>query len=168
MAEGAKQLGAVDVSGLSSGDIEIEHVRKKLAPDFVPTFKSLSSVMVAQETKLQIKEARQSISTRILHQSLVHSINPIPLSLQQRPRLRSFYSSQRTPDQPSHPADPKWSGSSTASQDEEATKKLLFNLLSDTMTMLESDFRKITWQKSGLKVEIAQTYLLLIHHNLTF
>jgi hypothetical protein len=152
--EGAKQLGAVDASGLSSGDIEIEHVRKKLAPDFVPTFKSLSSVMVAQETKLQIKEARQAcqISQPVSSQLQTDTTLPPTAPSAELPVEPS------TPDQPSHPVDPKWSGSSTASQDEEATKKLLFNLLSDTMTMLESDFRKIIWQRSGLNVELAQTY----------
>ena len=59
MEEGARQLGAVDASALSGGDIEIEDVRKKLAPDFVHTFESLSRTMVAQETKLQAKEATQ-------------------------------------------------------------------------------------------------------------
>ena len=62
------------------------------------------------------------------------------------------------PDQPTHPRDPKWSGSSSESQDEEATKKLLLDLLSDTMRLLKSDFRRIGWQKSGLNVELVQTY----------
>lgn len=51
MGEDARQLGGVDASAPSGGDIEIEDVRR-LAPDFVTTFKSLSRIMVAQESKL--------------------------------------------------------------------------------------------------------------------
>lgn len=153
-----RQLGAVDASALSGGDIEIEDVRKKLAPDFVTTFKSLSRTMVAQETKLQAKEGRRTsqLSSQTLSsnsQNLLDTISPSDTV-----STADLLSEPKTPDQLTHPRDPQWSGSSTASKDEEATKKLLFNMLSDTMTILESDFRKILWQKSRLRVELAQTY----------
>jgi hypothetical protein len=152
-------LGAVDASALRSGDIKIEHIRKRFAPDFAHTFESLFGVMVAQEMKLRAKEASQTSqhdSQSVL--SSQHQLSTPPPSC-----IVSSDNSlpqPSTPDQPTHPRDPKWSGSSTASQDEEATKRLLYHLLSDTMMMLESDFREITWQKSGINVELAHTYSL--------
>ena len=62
-----------------------------------------------------------------------------------------------TPDQPTHPSNPDFTGSSTASKDEENTKKLLFDLLRDTMSVLEEDFRNLAWQRSGYWVELSQT-----------
>ena len=59
VSEGAKQLGAVDMNDLCSGDIDIDEVRKEFAPDFVQTFKSLVTIMENQETKLRIKEAKE-------------------------------------------------------------------------------------------------------------
>ena len=43
------------------------------------------------------------------------------------------------------------------SKDEENTKKLLFQLLLNTLSILESQFRMPDWQQSGYKVEICQT-----------
>ena len=150
--EGGRQLAAVDANALRCGDIDIDDVSNRLAPKFIHTFKSLYNVMVAQETKLRIKQAKQASQFDTTQISTSTDI-----SQNQSPSIPSS-NEPRTPDQPTHPSDPKWSGSSTSSQDEEATKKLLYSMLSDTMTILESDFRKIQWQRSGLKVEILQTY----------
>ena len=55
-----RQLGAVDMDDLRNGDIDIDDVSESLAPKFASTFKSLFNVMTVQETKLQMKEAKQA------------------------------------------------------------------------------------------------------------
>lgn len=139
------------MNALSVGEIEIDDVSDTLAPKFAHTFKSLLSVMEARETKLRIKEAKGT--SKSSNQSVSTESNaPQPID------SSTLHVEPRTPDEPTHPSNPKWSGSSSASQDEEATKKLLSLLLSETMTILGADFRKIKWQRSGLRVELAQTY----------
>ena len=130
---------------LSGGDIDIDDVSHHLTPKFVHTFTSLLNVMEAQETKLRSRQAEQasrlssqpnpaSLSINTLHvdgDSISTADATLPLS---EPRTL-----------PTHPSDSNLSGCSIVSKDEEATKKLLSNLLSDTMLMLESDFRRIKW-----------------------
>jgi hypothetical protein len=158
VAEGVKQLGSVDVSALSAGVINIQHIRKNLAPDFVPTFKSLYNITCVQETALQRKEAKRA--AHFAHQS-ISSSSVQPTTPVSKHDILTPLTEPTTPDQPTHPEDPKWSGSSTASQDEEATKKLISDFLSDTMTILESEFQTIYWQRSGRQVELLQTFFPL-------
>jgi hypothetical protein len=149
------------MNDLCSGDIDIDEVGEELAPKFVQTFKSLLTIMENQETKLRMNEAKER--SQLSHQSVSSSTrtdetrrSPEVASSNTKSSVDTS-SEPRTPDQPTHPSNPKWSGSSAASQDEEATKMLLALLLSETMTILEADFRRVHWQKSGLKVELAQT-----------
>jgi len=126
IAKGAKQLGAVDMNDLCSGDIDIDEVGTEFAPKFVQTFKSLLTIMENQETKLRMKESKEK--SQVTSQSVSSSTNTH--TIQPTPNVRTTSSTDtlsepRTPDQPTHPSNPKWSGSSAASQDEEATKKLL-------------------------------------------
>ena len=80
-------------------------------------------------------------------------------------RARSTTESQslppepKTPDQPTHPTDPNFTGASVESQDEENTKMLLRQFLLNTLSVLEAEFRNITWQRSGYIVELNQTFL---------
>ena len=140
------------MNDLCSGDIDIDEVRRDFAPDFVQTFKSLLSIMENQETKLLMKQT--DVEPQLCSQSAEGSMDEVRSTKDST----DPYSEPRTPDQLTQPSNPKWSGSSAASQDEEATKKLLSRLLSETMTILEADFRSLLWQKSGLKVELAETY----------
>jgi hypothetical protein len=157
------------MNDLCSDDINIDDVRRRYAPDFVQTFKYLLAVMENQEAKIRMKEAKEL--SQINSQSVSSSVSTDAL----RPEVASpttqlsadTFSEPRTPDQPTRPSNPNWSGSSAASQDEEATKKLLSLLLSETITILESEFRRIRWQKSGLKVELAQTLSLIFTPELT-
>lgn len=126
--------------------------------------KSLVTIVENQETKLRIKEAKewsllnsQSVSSSTSTDIIRHGV-----ASSKTKSSSDTFSEPRTPDQPTHPSNLKWSGSSTASQDEEATKMLLSLLLSETMTILETDFRRMHWQKSWLKVELAQTLHLLL------
>jgi hypothetical protein len=164
VAEGAKQLGAVDMNDLCSGDIDIDDVRKEFAPYFVQTFKSLLTVMENQETKLRMKEEkeRSQLYSQSVSSSTTTDAVPPGVASSRTKSSADILSEPRTPDQPTHPSNPKWSGSSTASQDEEATKMLLSLFLSETMTILEADFRRVHWQKSGLRVELAQTLPLYL------
>ena len=73
-----------------------------------------------------------------------------------RPRQLSL---PTTPDQPTHPSDPNWSGGTEESKDEENTKAMLHEVLTDTMNFLESDFTRIHWQRSGHRVELFHSYL---------
>ena len=131
--KGARQLGAVDMNDLCSGDIDIDEVRKEFAPDFVQTFNSLLTIMENQETKLRMKEAK--VESQLSSQSFSSSTNTDTILssaevASSRTKSSADTSSEpRTPDQPTHPSNPKWSGSSAASQDEEATKQLLSSLL---------------------------------------
>ena len=66
--------------------------------------------------------------------------------------------SPKTPDQPTHPTDPSFSGTSNESKDEEYTKVLVSHFLGDTMSVLRSGFTRITWQQSGNRVQLCQTF----------
>jgi hypothetical protein len=155
------------MNALSGGDIDIDDVSHYLAPKFVHTFTSLLNVMEAQETELRNKQAEQASRLNSQLNRASSSITSPRFIVDSMSTASATFSlsEPRTPDQPIHPSDPKWNGSSTASKDEEATKKLLSNLLSDTMLILESDFRRIQWQQSGLKVELVPTCFL--HYTLT-
>lgn len=157
---------------LNNGVIRIVDVRKRLAPDFLGTFKSLLNVMAIQETKERaklIKEASQASSFPTssgaalkrggASQSPTFSAKRIRTSISPSPLPEP-----RTPDQPTYPADPDYTGDSSlsiASKDEENTKKLLHAFLSDVMSVLEGEFSEITWHRSGSIVELSDTYLLV-------
>lgn len=146
----------------------MDHVRGKLARDFVATFRSLLNVMSVQEIKeraKQDKEAKQldsqpmssgstSTTRKRPPQSPVSSAPKRTKATKDSPSPRS---EPKTPDQPTHPSDPNFTGASIESKDEENTKQLLSQLLMDTLNILEADFRTITWHKSGHFVELSQT-----------
>lgn len=170
VAEGARQLAAVDMADLNSGVIDIDDVRKKLAPDFLATFSSLLSVMAIQEVKERAKQAKQDKqdnrvdsqmsfgSTTSLKRPLESPDSSAPKRTKTASNAPSPASEPKTPDQPTHPSDPNFTGTSIESKDEEHTKKLLSLLLMNTMSILEADFRRITWLRSGYKVELNQTF----------
>jgi hypothetical protein len=155
------------MADLNKGTIDMKEVRKKLAPDFVATFRSLLSVMSIQEIKEREKRAKEESqsSSQVLSGSTSGSVKrPPPSPLSSAPkRIKSSGDSPtpspepRTPDQPTHPSDPDLTGESIESKDEENTKKLLFQFLMDTLSVLEDDFQRIAWQRSGCRVELNQT-----------
>ena len=160
----------VEMSDLNSGVIDIDDVSNTIAPKFTAMFTSLLSVMEIQEIKERAKEAKRANQASFLPESSGTTIiglkRPADASAtaipSKRPKARSSTPSPRpeprTPDQPSHPSNPDFTGGSTESKDEENTKKLLFDVLRNTMSMLEADFRRITWQRSGYRVELSQTF----------
>jgi hypothetical protein len=172
VAEGSRQLAAVDMNDLNSGVIDIDHVRKRLAPDFLGTFSSVLAVMSIQEIKERAKFAKQASQpdSQVTSSQLTTTSRkrppPSPTSSSSK-RIKSTAdtpsprSEPKTPDQPTHPSDPNFTGASIESKDEENTKKLLCMLLMNIMSVLEAEFRRITWQRSGYRVELNQTYFSL-------
>src|SRR6266496_1656408 len=161
VTEGARQLAAVDMSQLTSGAIEIEVVSNKLAPKFTSTFRSLLNVISIQEMKQCAKEMRkansQHMSSGMSSSTMKRAaeVSPPVQTVQPRKRSRgdnrspSPLSNPKTPDQPTHPSNPNWTGGTEESKDEENTKALLKQVVTDSMSVLELDFRKIFWQRSG-------------------
>jgi len=157
---------------LNSGVIDIDDVSNTIAPKFTAMFTSLLSVMEIQELKERAKEAKRASQASSLPASsdttIIRLKRPADSSAtvipSKRPKAGSSTPSPhpepRTPDRPTHPSNPDFTGDSTESKDEENTKKLLFDVLRNTMSMLEADFRRITWQRSGYRVELSQTFIL--------
>jgi len=162
-----KQLTAVDVELLDSGDID-DYDMKELAPDFKQSFGTLSVLMTGKERKEKSK-GTGSTGTPAL---------PSPKTGQKRTRPVSLTSSSKrpkgeydvelpdeptTPDQPTKPFDPKFSADSSKteeSQTEESTKGLLALFMAETLDALHREFAYIYWQTSGYKVHIFKTYIL--------
>lgn len=171
VGEGARQMAAVEMTDLNDGAIKMGDVKRRLAPDFLATFRSLLSVMSIQEIKERAKQANQesqSGSHPVSSGSTITTRKRPPNSPISSAPKRAKYPGDspspqpepKTPDQPTHGADPDFtgaSGASTESKDEESTKKLMFHLLMDTLSVFEDDFLRITWQRSGYLVEVNQT-----------
>lgn len=166
VAEGARQLSAVEMNDLNSGAVEMDYVRKKLAPDFLATFQSILDVMSIQEMKQRAKQLRQahsipvssgtsSTSTKRTAEDSV-AANPLKRTRADGPSP-SQISEPRTPDQPTHPSNSNWTGGTEESKDEENTKALLKEILTDSMNVLEIDFKKLRWQRSGYRVFLFHT-----------
>ncbi len=165
--EGARQLASVEIDAFKNGVVEIGDIRRRLAPDFVGTFRLLLNVMSIQETKQRAKELRKSSS---LPSSLDPSSTAIKRSMEdvssKNPTKRTRTAGQsplplsepKTPDQPTHPRDPTWMGSTSESKEEENTKALLKQILTDSMVFLDVEFSRLLWQRSGHKVDIFHTY----------
>jgi hypothetical protein len=131
--EGIRQLSAIEMDDLNSGVFRKDNI-KRVAPEFQGTYKALLRVM-----SLQNKTERE-------------------ISAKESNETKSSNSEPTTPDQPTHPVDPDFTSLSIESKDEENTRQLLLELLSNTISVLEEGFRSISWQRSNHPVEIAETY----------
>src|SRR5271167_3339498 len=118
---------------LNSGVFRKDNI-KRVGPQFEGTYKALLRVMSLQNKKEREILTKESNETK------------------------SSNSEPTTPDQPTHPVDPDFTSLSIESKDEENTRKLLSELLSNTISVLEEGFQTITWQRSGYPVELAETY----------
>lgn len=135
--DGVRQLSAIEMDDLNSGVFPKDRI-KRVAPQFEGTFKALLRVMSLQDRKEREKTAKETSQTA--------STTSQPATSQ-----------PTTPDQPTHPVDPDFTSLSIESKDEENTRQLLLEFLSNTISVLEEGFRKIAWQRSGHSVEIAET-----------
>jgi hypothetical protein len=109
----------------------------KSAPHFSSFFEPLISLNTRQGSKVKEKEIRE---------------------MKQQPITASSASRPHTPDQPIPPQNPDLSGSSTNSQDEDTTKKLVNQLLFSIMTVLDEKFYRVSWQQSGEIIELVSVY----------
>lgn len=154
---------------LNNGTIDSDDVRL-LAPDFKATFDSLLTLMEVQEIKERAKMLKEASQASSIPSSLAAkttlkrgaSQDPIPFIKRTRTSSNgpSPLPEPTTPDRPTHPSNPDYTGASTvstASQDEENTRTLLRNLMFSTLDILTSEIRRISWQRSGHKVELCQT-----------
>jgi hypothetical protein len=171
VTDGVKQLANVDAASLKSGDIKLPSL-KRLAPEFQGTFKSLLTVMRIEDNRYkggkEKEDAQAVFSTQIVSSTIpgghkrLASLDASSLRLKEgedraRPHLRTS-ESPKTPDKPTHPEDPNYSGASNESKDEEYAKALISRFLEDTMSVLEDGFAKIKWQNSGYDVHICGTF----------
>jgi hypothetical protein len=124
--EGVRQLRSIEI-GDSKSDFDMDDIGDK-APTFRSFFMALVRLMTVPGQKLEETQRKQMSETPKMVS------NPPPSS---RPC---------TPDQPTEPIDPNYSGSSTNSQDEKATDQLGNLFLSDTYAALKSEFNEIVWQ----------------------
>ena len=138
--DGVRQLTAIEMDDLNSGAFQKDHI-KHVAPQFEGTFKALLRVMSLQDKKEREKAVKQSSQVTSTPSQSPSSQPPEPT----------------TPDQPTHPVDPDFTSLSIESKDEENTRQLLLEYLSNTISVLEEGFRKFAWQRSGYHVEIAET-----------
>ena len=166
VTDGARQLASFEMSDLNTGVVKMSEVRKRLAPDFVVMFQSLLDVMSIQESKQRAKEATQLDASQASSTLTVIGKRPRSQESTNPPtkRMKPSYASPpsprpepTTPDQPTHPADPDFTGGSIESKDEENTKMLLNHFLMNAMTVLDSEFLELPWQRSGHTVEITHT-----------
>ena len=113
----------------------------EVAPNFVSFFEPLMSLMAVQERKLAKKkekaEKKTSQATSVASSTVLRPV---------------------APDQPTEPQDSNYSGSSTASQDEESTKEPVKQFNISATRVLGSEFTTIRWQQSGKSVILVSSY----------
>jgi hypothetical protein len=166
---GVEQLRAVDMNLLKTGEIDLETI----FPDgsrFEPMFTSLLDVMSTQQLSESIDQPSHSSSVVPASSGSTATPRkrapPSPISSIPQKRGRqnkaspSLSPEPKTPDQPTRPANLNDSGSTRESGDEEVTKMLLRQFMVGVLSVLGSNFTRITWQRSGHKVELVQTYCL--------
>lgn len=165
VADCARQIGSVEVSELYSGALSMKMIRRQLAPDFWPFFETLYGVVTIQEMAQKKKESAQPpspVPTSSMSTTGTTRKRPRPSSVSLFPERKTKstslpHSEPTTPDRPTNPSDPEWTGGTVTSKDEENTKQMLKDLLRNTMSSLEEEFCGITWQRSGYTVELALT-----------
>jgi hypothetical protein len=166
--EGTRQLAAVDMNELNYGIVEMDDVSNRIAPKFSATFLALLKLMEIQEMKERAKLIKAGAQNTSHASSSATTLkrpadnNPIiaPKRVKSSRGTPSPPPEPTTPDRPTYPSNSDFTGASTistTSQDEENTKKLLFLFIMNTLNVLGLDFRQITWQRNGYRVELNQT-----------
>lgn len=179
-------MQAVEMTKLNSGDMEMKTVKSTLARDFHSVYSSLLDLMAVQESKeekkqkvqeSQEKKNQQVLSSSPPSSSAATSSSTITVAGLKRPptsprigsskRMKAADSpapesepEPKTPDQPTHPRNPDYTGDTVTSKDEDITRQLLIRVVYDSLSLLETDCTRISWQQSGNKVELCETYLL--------
>jgi len=156
---------------LQMNKIDMDDVKKTLAPNFCTTFKKLLDVRTIEEKKMRAKA--ESVSSQAVSQGDRGRKRspPSPLSTQPIKRIHSAddreiieISALKTPDRPTRAANPDLSretvesGLSNQSKDEESTKLLGNAFILDSMNLLGKPFRVIGWPKSGRAIQLTNSY----------
>jgi hypothetical protein len=143
---------------------------KKLAPEFGAFFLSLTNIIQTDEEKRRVnaaKKAKQqakqqppsdSVPFSTLPSSKRPAPNPVlvsgPFKRQKNPSPRP---TPITPDQPTHPIDPDYSGSTAQSKNKDYTKHLLQIFMVSVLSVLESGFRTLRWPRGECPIELCIT-----------
>jgi len=170
--DGKEQLSSIHVSDLVN-DIFAEDTIGDRAPQFDATFRGILALVQNAKT-----------SDDATRPSSVSPTTPTPSKATQKRAAEdaagekdakrtkvhpdeSTSKGPRTPDQPTIPPNPNYSGStdssggSLESTDEELTKALIRSFLDDARGFLRLDFRVLDWTKSGLKTDLAIRHISL-------
>lgn len=150
---------------LNRGKIRVGDI-SDIAPKFAPTITTLLDVMSQVEQKQRRKQASQEASQSTSSVSTIVGIkrplgSPVVDTFTKRTKHATpspSHSEPKTPDQPTHPANPNLSGDTIESKDEENTKMLLKMFLTDALRALKSGFQELKWHRSDAIVEVVHTY----------
>lgn len=115
------------------------------APFFQATFSSLGEAMTMDRTKLIKRNARLE---KMAQQPLANASTSSP----------AFQDEPKTPDQPTHPSDPKYSGSSTESKPEGTPNTLILDFLKECIHSFAGAMRELTWPQTQTIVRIGFLY----------
>jgi len=173
---------------LNSAKVRMPTVSRELARDFHPIYSSLLALMSVQGSKEtdDSQAPSSSIPSSSVTTTTVGTVttrkrpptSPGTSGVAKRPKVSESIVSEtqsserkaadspghdsepKTPEQPTHPRDSKWSGATNTSQDEDNTKILLSRLLSHSLAQLAPECTTLSWQQSGHIVELHDTYML--------
>jgi hypothetical protein len=165
VAEGVRQLEAVNTSRLIDGTMEIYDV-EDLAPKFAVMFESLLNVASIQDKKARARasklQASQASTVRTSSKRPAEDLAGTAKRLRTESSQSPAPSPGSTPDRLTVPEDPDFStrtnksGRSVEFKDEESTRKLLSNMLSCTRRTLGRESQLIKWPQTEARVELFQ------------
>lgn len=157
---------------LQMNKVDMDDVKKTLAPNFCATFETLLAVRTIEEKKRRAKAESASSSQAPSQGDRGRKRSPpSPLSIQPMKRIhgadiRIEAFSPKTPDRPTRAVNPDLSretmksGLSIQSKDEENIKLLGNVFIRESMSLLGKPFRVIDWQTSGRAVQLTSSYSL--------
>lgn len=154
VSEAVAELEDFKVTEIENGNVDLDELDEL---HFTSTFKALLHVIQEQDSKQHNSKERHE--KQAWSRSLSKKGTSDTISAKQIETNRQNYRQPKTPDQPIPPPNPNLSGLSTESKDEENTKVLLNMLLSDTITIVKSEVRRLHWVRSDCKVEITKTFV---------
>ena len=167
MAACREQLAAVDVERLKTDEDFDDYSMRELAPKFGDSFGALSTLMTSKDGKPE--QNNESGAKYIPNSTMAGQKRPPPVSLSNIPPKRAkgehdadIPEEPTTPDQPTKASDPKNTKDTSSTRDSQAepnTRKLLDEFLCETLAALGREFAYITWQHSGHKMHLYQTYV---------
>lgn len=129
--DGVQQLGAFNLDKMRG--ISPKEYRKR-APDFRDTFIRLEDTIIKDETR----EIKRRERIQKMAQNPIAGPSASIMVLQE----------PQTPDRPTHPDDPNYSGSSTESKPEGSPNSLILQFLQDSAVCLADILGQLTWPQT--------------------